>query len=232
MYVKRDGGTSYAVSYTNETTFKDLVQALVDNDTSTTQEWVDDLDNTALFQGSKLVKGVSLEPGATYIVRRRAKRIADAAAAAAPRASKEEVDAFLDSLDPVKIVVNSTATTGDVAKNIKQQFKFHKQPVSPIVLIDITFNSGYNFFDYLAFEKEDISPFIRCYRKPEGNPLTINTTDNARTPAEKTAYLSPVNAAARKERVDLMQELKICCVNYFIKSEDEFKSRGAFTFEE
>lgn len=125
--------------------------------------------------------------------------------------SRVVLDRFFKTLPAAKVVLFSGAAEDNVKKNVNQQFKFFRQPTTPIVLIDEVFNRGYDFFHYVKFEAKDMGPYIRRYTKPRGEPFAPST-DPLRTAAEKEAYLAEVNQMARDNRVNPLDELVIYTV--------------------
>jgi hypothetical protein len=144
----------------------------------------------------------------------------------------ESVKKFLEDLHLVKkvldhyakrggkIIVGSSAVTNTIPKNVRQQFKFYKSPVSPIILIDPGFfKNKYEFYDYLEFgEPEHIQSIgaekVQIFRKKANTPLTINTLANHLTKEEKHLYLQEVKQQAETNGIDIEKtELEICCVS-------------------
>lgn len=130
----------------------------------------------------------------------------------------------LDKFKEAKIITESSATTPDIEKNVKQQFKFRKGPFSPIVLIDIAFfdeqQKNYDFYKYLNFEEftiRGIGPrsHVRFYRKPEKKPLEINPNEQTQpfiSEQDKEAYLQEViKQAGSNLNTD---NLVFCCIKH------------------
>jgi hypothetical protein len=128
-----------------------------------------------------------------------------------------------------KIITESSATTDNIEKNVNQQFKFKKSPVSPIILIDFAFfhpeQKNYEFYKYLKFQEiiiPEIGPpsHVRFYKKPKGDTLEINPNEQEEpviSEDEKKAYLQEVIKQAGSNLTG--DELVICC----IKHDMEFK---------
>lgn len=110
-------------------------------------------------------------------------------------------------------------------KNVAQQFKFNRKPISPIILIDPAFEdeksyrkkSIYQFYDYLNFKKTPTTNSkVIIYTKEAGKPLSIKPTFNI--PEEnKKKYLEEVLLQAKASGVDIeKEEIQICCVSAWV----------------
>ncbi len=131
-----------------------------------------------------------------------------------------------------KIILASSATNPKNADNVLQQFKFQKQPISPIILIDRSFFSDrqYDFYKYLNFKgptyldsvpekvffnkksnriPEENAAYaarqVQIFRKPAGDALTIRNQSSQYPPIsvnEQKAYLEEVLKQAEENGVD------------------------------
>lgn len=134
---------------------------------------------------------------------------------------------------PLKIIYASSAATEDIPKNVNQQFKFDRDPKTPILLIDPGFFTAqrFEFYKYLDFEEKSIEGIpedrVKIYTKEKGKPLTINPndTDIRATKQEKVKYLEEVKRQAGLN-FDLENEIEICC----LKASVDFNEKGKGRF--
>lgn len=142
-----------------------------------------------------------------------------------------------------KVIPGSSAATDNIQKNINQQFKFHKPPSNPIILIDeVFFMPGrYDFYKYLLFNEDTglsshLDPtgnHVKVFRKPEGVPFKINParSDIPISLDEKREYLEELRKSLVSEDGTVlfneMDLLEIYCVNISIEGL-EIEKRGPF----
>lgn len=135
--------------------------------------------------------------------------------------SYEVLRKVLEHYQMAKVILESSAITSDVYKNVKQQFKFEKSPTSPIILIDFAFfdeeESPYEFYNYLQMEEEIHEEIgrrdqVRFYKKKAGEEFKINPTPNSFLSKEdKEKYLAEVE---KQGKGLLLGEIEICCVRH------------------
>ena len=137
-----------------------------------------------------------------------------------------------------KIILASSAVNLDTPKNVNQQFKFNRSPITPIILIDPAFlgNSPFEFYNYLQFDKgpefnsklskienstvgssSAVGPQyvhkVKIYRKPAGNDFLINEWYAGLTDEQKKDYMDEFTLQAKAAKVDLVNTaFEICTV--------------------
>ncbi len=127
-----------------------------------------------------------------------------------------------------KVIPFSSAATDDIPKNVRQQFKFDRDPKNPIVLIDPAFfeTDRSDFFQYIAFSKPEDLPGTygkaKIYRKPAGVPFQIVGQKPGAPPIEEQrAYLRELHRQ-RGTFFNELDELEICCVKAGVPDERIF----------
>jgi hypothetical protein len=172
-----------------------------------------------------------------------------------PEEERVSMVASLDVLRPVlnycigryggaKVIPGSSAATDNIKKNVNQQFKFHKPPANPIILVDNAFfNPGrYEFYKYLLFEENQplsraldlTGRHVKVFQKPAGMPFEINpkVSDIDITAAAKDEYLAEVKNSLEGEdgTVFFNEEdfLEIICVNISVEGLNGYNKTGSF----
>lgn len=157
------------------------------------------------------------------------------------------LDHYRDTHGGAKVIPGSSAATPEIPKNVRQQFKFDKNPKTPIILVDRDFFSPkrYEFYKYLNFNidaelSHTLDPtgqIVKVYKKPAGRGFEINpnASDIAATAADKQAYLDEVNRqrvdAEGNEYFDEDNEIEICCVKLPIEGLDTVVRRDGSFFD-
>jgi hypothetical protein len=143
-----------------------------------------------------------------------------------------------------KVIPGSSAVTEDYAKNVRQQFKFQKDPKTPIILIDPAFfePGRFEFFEYLKFNENielskslDETGTVKVFVKPTGEPFEIKGGGGAFSSiseAKQTIYLNEVLKQLKDGSgnilFDQMKELEIICIKLSIEGLNDYEKRGSF----
>lgn len=123
-----------------------------------------------------------------------------------------------------KIITESAAVTDVIDKNVKQQFMFYNDPLTPILLVDSGFFGTYDFYKYLNFQEftvPDIGPnsIVKFFKKPAGIKLNITNNYPEIPKIDKARYYKEVLTQARG-RFDINnEEMIIVCLKHHFSEE-------------
>ena len=241
------GSSSLLVPITNTTTPKDLLEHYLQSDKVPPgllqHSFLTNLSEPSyilskkpqglpLFPKKNWNKPFPFEQNATYYLRanlkkkeRRAQNIEESIPIL-----QQVFDYYAKKTAFAKVILASSAATDAIPKNVRQQFKFHRDPPIPILLIDPAFftEGRYEFYKYLDFEEKELIPGrVKIYTKPAGTPLQItntNSSDVILTKQQKKEYLQEVEKQAHL-LYDLEKEIEICCIQAYIDLTKDFKNR-------
>lgn len=144
-----------------------------------------------------------------------------------------------NSFGTAKVIFGSSATGPKLkgeperhSRNVNQNFKFHKHPQSPVILIDPGFFRDdllhiFDFFHYLKFDvtvPEEYGGKVKIFIKPEGKPFEIKgAVPGAHSIEDQEEYLAEVHRQAGGANFDELSLLVIVCVQAGVNFNDEQK---------
>lgn len=139
---------------------------------------------------------------------------------------------------PAKVIFGASAVGRpgeyqDYEKNINQNFKFHKKPQTPIILIDPEFfgSNRSDFFSFLKFHviEPESGGIVKIYKKQAGKPFEIlGTEEGGFSIEQQKEYLKETLRQAEAANFDPNSSLVIYCIKAGV---DANETRSGWFYE-